>query len=108
MSRKGGRVDPIFVLRIDLDLGHGRECARVEGRQRRFRNAERREMGLGRGEAPVIGKGRPVASGGAIGLLGGIDRGTSIAFGPRNGGAVDPGGMARRRIRSRRASAQAR
>src|SRR5499427_9138035 len=74
------RVDPVLILRIDLDLRHRLELALIERRHVGLGRAEGGEMRFRPDEPPVIRIRRPVAPSGPVGLGGGVDRGRPVAF----------------------------
>ena len=74
-SVQGVWVDPIFILRVDIDLWHRFELALVKRRHVRLGRAESGKMGLRLFETPVIRIWRPVAPRGPVGLGGGSDGG---------------------------------
>ena len=83
-SVQGVRIDPEFVLWIDLDLDHGLELGLIKGRHRGLRRAEGLEVGFRLLQPPVIGIGRAVAPRGLVRLGRRVDRRLFVAFGLGN------------------------
>ena len=69
----------LLTWRLNLDLGHGFVPGFIKGQHSRLRDSQRSEVRLRHLQAPVIGEGRPITPGQAIGRHRRLDRRFTIA-----------------------------